>query len=233
MDRPLITLFTLMSVDGKVNTGESDCFCLPKDLALIEGTKSGIQCYSDLNPIRGTWCLTTGKALIPCGVNTADRAAKFNTRLVVIDRDSLTRQGVEFLCSRYEQVVLVTGNARHPAFSIKQRNLNLEYSIHGFDPYIFPTKLKQEYKCEELILHAGPDTTALFLRERLIDQVELLVAPILIGGVNTPSLIGGDSVVARRQLAMLGQLELIRCDTLPHSYLHLWYKVINKPWPFD
>ena len=45
MNRPITTLFMLMSVDGKISTGETDELDFDKDLPNIIGVKEGLQQY--------------------------------------------------------------------------------------------------------------------------------------------------------------------------------------------
>lgn len=45
MNRPIITLFMLESLDGKINTGNSDTLDLDKDLPKIDGVKEGLHQY--------------------------------------------------------------------------------------------------------------------------------------------------------------------------------------------
>lgn len=45
MNRPVTTLFMLMSVDGKISTGKTDALDFDIDLPLIEGVKEGLQQY--------------------------------------------------------------------------------------------------------------------------------------------------------------------------------------------
>ena len=41
MDRPITTLFMLMSVDGKISTGTTDEFDVDRDFPKIDGLKEG------------------------------------------------------------------------------------------------------------------------------------------------------------------------------------------------
>lgn len=43
MDRPVTTLFMLMSVDGKISTGATDNLDLDRDLPKIAGVQEGLQ----------------------------------------------------------------------------------------------------------------------------------------------------------------------------------------------
>lgn len=51
MNKPITTLFILMSVDGKISTGETDELDFAKDLSNIIGVKEGLQKYYDINQL--------------------------------------------------------------------------------------------------------------------------------------------------------------------------------------
>ncbi len=55
----------------------------------------------------------------------------------------------------------------------------------------------------------------------------ILVAPLMVGGRSTASLLDGRSLETGDDLQLLKPLELISADKLNNSYLHLEYKVIN------
>ena len=67
----------------------------------------------------------------------------------------------------------------------------------------------------------------LFLRKKLLDYIDIVVAPILIGGNDTATLIDGASITSVDDLHALGVLKLEACDVLKNSYIRLRYKVIN------
>ena len=48
MQRPITTLFMLMSVDGKISTGESNNLDFDIDLPLIDGVKEGLHQYYEI-----------------------------------------------------------------------------------------------------------------------------------------------------------------------------------------
>jgi 2,5-diamino-6-(ribosylamino)-4(3H)-pyrimidinone 5'-phosphate reductase len=66
------------------------------------------------------------------------------------------------------------------------------------------------------------------VREGLIDFVDIVVAPVLIGGKDTSTIIDGKSFTAEEELSKLGVLKLIDCQVLENSYLRLRYKVIKE-----
>ena len=48
MDRPITTLFMLMSVDGKISTGATDDLDIDKDFPKIAGVREGLHQYYEI-----------------------------------------------------------------------------------------------------------------------------------------------------------------------------------------
>lgn len=67
--------------------------------------------------------------------------------------------------------------------------------------------MKKECGCERLTVQSGGTVNGLFLREKLLDYVDIVVAPVLIGGKDTPTLIDGKSLVSSAELSELGGAE--------------------------
>ena len=87
--------------------------------------------------------------------------------------------------------------------------------------------MKQEYGCDRLTVQSGGTVNSLFLREKLLDFVDIVIAPILIGGRDTPTMIDGSSLVSGTELSKLGVLKLTDCAVLQDSYVRLRYEVIS------
>ena len=88
-------------------------------------------------------------------------------------------------------------------------------------------KLKLEFGCQRITIQSGGTLNGLFLRAKLFDYIDIVVAPILIGGKDTSTLIDGKSLLSERELSQLGVLKLQECVVLEDSYLRLRYKVIH------
>jgi len=145
---------------------------------------------------------------------------------VLIDNSHLNEHGVRFFCELSKQFVLITTNPDHPAFRVKAENLGiilqeelcLEKAL---------VKLKEEYGCDRITIQSGGTVNGLFLREKLFDYVDIVVAPVLVGGKTTSTLIDGESITTREELDKLGVLKLIDCEKLEDSYVRLRYEVIG------
>lgn len=143
---------------------------------------------------------------------------------VVIDNTHLNENGIRYFCALSKEFVLVTTNANHPAFGVEESNLHIihqkELSLKGV-----LTILKSEYGCDRVTVQTGGTLNGMFLREKLLDYVDIVVAPVLIGGKDTSTLIDGRSLTHESELQQLGVLELLDCAVLENSYLRLRYKV--------
>ncbi|MCD7725723.1 MAG: dihydrofolate reductase family protein [Clostridiales bacterium] len=226
MNRPITTLFMLMSVDGKISTGASDCLDVDKDFPKIDGVKEGLYQYYEIEQTTDLWSLNSGRVQEKMGVNTAEMPNKTPVSFVIIDNKHLTTNGVKYFCEKSKQFVLITTNANHPAFDVSEDNLHviLQDELSLSDALRL---LKQDYNCEGLTIQSGGTLNGLFLREKLIDFIDIVVAPVLIGGKNTSTLIDGKSLQSENELSQLGALKLINCSVLENSYLRLQYEVIR------
>lgn len=222
MDRPITTLFMLMSVDGKISTGAADVLDFDKDLPNITGAKEGLGQYYDIERTTDLWSFNSGRVQAKMGVNTAALPAKTPVSFVLLDDHHLNEHGIRYFCARSQQFVLITSNAEHPAFRVTEDNLHI---IHGESLSNALIRLKKEYGCERLTVQSGGTVNGVFLREKLIDYVDIVVAPVLIGGKDTSTLIDGSSLKSVDELSAIGVLKLIDCTVLQNSYIRLRYKM--------
>lgn len=226
MDRPVVTLFMLMSVDGKISTGATDNLDVDKDFPKIEGVRDGLHQYYEIEQTTDLWSFTSGRVQEKMGVNTKEVPNKTPVSFVILDNHHLTEHGVRYFCARSKEFVLVTSNTEHPAFRMEEDNLHIIYQSELSLTAVL-TKLKTDYGCQRITLQTGGTLNGLFLREKLLDYVDVVVAPILIGGKDTSTLIDGQSLLSESELSKLGVLKLQECVVLENSYLRLRYEVIH------
>lgn len=205
--RPVTTLFMLSSVDGKISTGNSDLLDVDSDYPAMDGVKEGLHQYYEIEQTTDLWSLNSGLVQAKLGVNQKEYPDKTPVSFVVIDNKNLTDHGVSYFCRRAKTFVLVTTNTQHPAFSVQEDNLHI----------ICQKELDLRAVLEEL-----------FLQEKLFDCIDIVVAPVLIGGKDTATLIDGASITKREELGLLGVLKLVGCEVLEDSYLRLRYEVAGK-----
>lgn len=226
MDRPITTLFMLMSVDGKISTGATDDLDVDKDFPKIAGVNDGLHQYYEIEQTTDLWSLNSGRVQAKMGVNNKGMPNKTPVSFVLIDNTHLNENGIRYFCALSEKFVLVTSNADHPAFDVNENNLHIIYQkeLSLKDAL---AKLKSEYGCERVTIQTGGTLNSLFLREKLLDYVDIVVAPVLIGGKDTATLIDGKSLLSENELTDLGVLKLQECVILEDSYLRLRYEVFH------
>jgi len=226
MNRSVTTLYMLMSVDGKISTGSTDEMDFDRDFPKIKGLKEGLHQYYEIEQTTDLWSFNTGRVQAKLGVNTKEMPEKTPVSFVLLDNHHLNAHGVEYFCAKSKQFVLITTNSKHPAFDVKEENLHiiLQEKLSLTDAL---TVLKEQFGCERLTIQSGGTVNALFLREKLFDFVDIIVAPVLIGGKDTATLIDGPSLKTQNELAQLGVLRLIEAETLQNSYVRLRYQVMR------
>ena len=226
MDRPVTTLYMLMSVDGKISTGATDDLDVDKDFPQIPGVSEGLHQYYEIEQTTDLWTLNSGRVQAKIGVNTKKIPNRTPVSFVIIDNRHLNENGIQYFCALAKKFVLITSNAEHPAFQIKEDNIHIIYQKElSLEDAL--RKLKSEYGCERLTVQTGGTLNGLFLREKLFDYVDIVVAPVLIGGKDTSTLIDGNSLYSQSELSKLGVLKLQECVILENSYLRLRYEVIH------
>lgn len=226
MGRPITTLFMLMSVDGKISTGAADELDFDQDLPHVEGVREGLQQYYDIEQTTDLWSLNSGRVQAKLGVNEKAAPAKTPVSFVLIDNHHLAETGVRYFCARSKQLVIATSNPEHPAFQVDEPNLHIIYQSK-LDLRDVLEQLGGRFDCERITVQTGGTLNGLFLREKLLDYVDIVVAPVLVGGRDTSTLIDGEALTATRDLSKLGVLKLEAVQQLEGSYIRLRYQVIS------
>lgn len=224
--RPITTLFMLMSVDGKISTGATDDLDVDKDFPNMNGVKEGLHQYYEIEQTTDLWSLNSGRVQAKMGVNEKEMPAKTPVSFVIIDNSHIAENGIRYFCARSKQFVLVTENREHPAYRVKADNLHIIYQ-EKIDLSDVMEHLKSDFGCERITIQTGGTLNGVFLREKLLDYVDIVVAPVLIGGKDTSTLIDGQSLVSENQLSQLGVLKLETCEVLNDSYIRLRYRVLS------
>lgn len=87
MDRPITTLFMLMSVDGKISTGATDDLDVDKDFPKIKGVNEGLHQYYEIEQTTDLWSFNSGRVQEKMGVNKKKIPRKTPVSFVVIDNN--------------------------------------------------------------------------------------------------------------------------------------------------
>jgi 2,5-diamino-6-(ribosylamino)-4(3H)-pyrimidinone 5'-phosphate reductase len=232
-NKPITTLFMLMSVDGKISTGNNDELDMDSDFPKIKGVKKGLFQYYEIEKTTDLHFLITGKVMAKecksLNVNNNKTVPKkLPANCIIIDSTHLKKSGIEYLLKKFNSLIVVTSNFSHPANKINSKNLeiiNYENKINFSDLF---NKLKNEFNINYLTIQSGGTLNSILLREKLIDKISIVVAPVLIGGKKTSSLIDGNSLLSIKELNQIKALKLIEIKQLNDSYIHLTYDVINE-----
>lgn len=227
-ERVETTLFLLISVDGKITSGESDALDSDWDWKRIHGVKEGIHQYYEIEKTTDLHFMITARIHEKLGINQPQNHPKSDVSAVVIDRKPhLTEQGV---CNylHHKNVYIVTNNREHPAFRVQAPNLHVIFYPGEIDFADLFTRLRRDHVVERITIQSGGMLNSVLLRQGLIDHVSVVVAPLLVGGQMTPSLIDGVSAQVEADLVNLKALKLTQCKVLEDSYLHLEYDVVNE-----
>ncbi|MEM2878290.1 MAG: 2,5-diamino-6-(ribosylamino)-4(3H)-pyrimidinone 5'-phosphate reductase [Candidatus Hadarchaeales archaeon] len=183
MRRPYVILNSAMSVDGKIATvaGDSALSCeedlkrLHRLRASVDAVMVGagtiisddpsltVRMVSGKNPMR---VVVDGRCRIPLEARVLDRSAK---TLVAVSRsapknkvDALRKMGVE---------VMVGGD----------KSVDLKKLLHFL----------QSKGVKKILLEGGSMLNWEMLKEGLVDEIRIAVAPVVLGGAMAKSLVGG------------------------------------------
>jgi 2,5-diamino-6-(ribosylamino)-4(3H)-pyrimidinone 5'-phosphate reductase len=221
----------LSSLDGKISTGDTDELDVDKDFPRIAGIKEGLHQYYDLEKYTDRVSFNSGKVQAKVGANqrTWEKDRDDVSFVVVDNKPHLDKNGTEYFAKRSDNFFLITTNKNHPAFSLKDTNQTMHILFYDkkIDFVDVFRRFKEEFGIKKITIQTGGTLNAEFLRLGLIDKVSIVIAPCLIGGKDTQSLIGGESLHTQEDLKKIKALKLIKCNALENSYLHVQYEVIN------
>ncbi len=223
------TLFLIESLDGKISTGDSDLLDVDLDFKRISGVKEGLHQYYEIEKTTDPFSFNTGRVMVKIGVNVREKEPiKMGCSFIIIDnKPHLNKKGVEYLAKWVKVLYLVTTNKDHPAFKLKSKHDNIVIIFYDkkVDLYDLLYKMKSEYGADKITIQSGGTINSAWIRQGLIDHVSIVIAPCLIGGKDTQSLIGGESLHNEKDLEKIKSLKLIKFEVLKDSYLHLLYDV--------
>jgi 2,5-diamino-6-(ribosylamino)-4(3H)-pyrimidinone 5'-phosphate reductase len=227
--RPFTTLFLLVSVDGKISTGDTDVMDVDSDYPNIDGVKEGLKQYYDLESSTDLFSFNSGRVFAKIGVNDiTDEPNSTPVSYVVVDnKPHLTEQGVDYLAKKSKNLVVATTNKCHPARDLADATGNVhvvEYDKQVDFEDLF-SKISRDFGAERMTVQSGGTLNSILIRKKLIDRVLIVVAPALVGGRHTSTLMDGESLHSPDELGEISSLELVEARPLENSYLLLDYRV--------
>ena len=230
MNRPITTLFMLESLDGKISSRSSDNLDADKDFCRIDVVKEGLHQYYELEQETDIFSLNTGRVMAKIGVNEKkEYHEKIDavTFVIIDNKPHLNENGIDYLCNWVGKLLLVTTNKNHIAYSLQYKYDNLEILYYDtLDLKVLLEDLYSKYNAVRLTIQSGGTLNGMFVRNKLIDFVNIVIAPIIVGGKNVATLVDGESITDESELNKLLPLQLLECNKLEHSYIELKYKVL-------
>ncbi len=200
-----------------------------KIFAELMELKKGLHQYYELEQETDVFSLNTGRVMAKIGVN--DRKEYHEkidvvTFVIIDNKPHLNENGIDYLCHWVGKLLLVTTNKNHIAYSLKDKYDNLEILYYEtLDLTQLLEDLYSKYNAENLTIQSGGTLNGMFVRNKLIDFVNIVIAPIIVGGKDVATLVDGESITNENELNKLMPLELMECNKLEDSYIQLKYKV--------
>lgn len=219
--RPYTTLFLLSSLDGKISTGFGPNMDFDADLPHLNGIKDGLSQYYDIEETTDLFSLSSGAIQKKLGRNKSALGKVVPITNVVVDNHHLTPIGIRNVMNSYEKVIIVTC----------RKDLKIPCDVIRYDGCDFRPVFKQLYSklgCNRLTIQTGGTLNTVLLRQGLIDEIRFVIAPIIVGGKDTPTSFDGQSLVNKQGLYDIKSLNLISANVLHCNYLELRYKVNNR-----
>ena len=229
-EKPITTLFMLESLDGKISSGNNDNLDADKDWCQIDGVKEGLYQYYEIETTTDFYSLNTGRVIANIGDNERTKYHdKIDCRFIIIDnKPHLNEKGIDYICHWVNKLILVTTNKNHVAYSLREKYDNLDILFYNdLDLKTLLIDMGKKYGARAITIQSGGTLNGKFLRDNLIDYVNVVIAPLLVGGKDTSTLIDGESIISSKELGKLKALKLIECKQLDDSYIQLKYKVIK------
>jgi 2,5-diamino-6-(ribosylamino)-4(3H)-pyrimidinone 5'-phosphate reductase len=231
MEKPITTLFMLVSVDGKISTGNVDDRDVDKDFPKITGIKEGLKQYYDIEQTTDLFSMNSGKVMAKVGANIKkENVEKIPVSFIIIDnKPHLNNIGIEYYIKRSKTFFLVTNNKDHPAFNYKHaENLCIFFYENKIDFINLFEQLKIKHGIQSMTIQTGGTLNSILLRNKLIDKLSIVIAPALVGGKETSTLIDGESLQTYEDLYKIKALKLNEINQLNNSYINLKYEIINE-----
>ncbi|MCK9557528.1 MAG: dihydrofolate reductase family protein [Candidatus Cloacimonetes bacterium] len=146
----------------------------------------------------------------------------------VVDGRGRFRNGYTAECDDPETYMIhLTTETAPPEYLAFLRQRNLPYLIEGKNRVDLPKmfeKVKNLLKVETIATSSGGRLSGALIRHSLLDEINIMLNPVVIGGYTIPSLF--DSPEPRWPDILPNKLELMEVKNLSRNVLWLRYKVI-------
>lgn len=227
--RPVTTLYMLQSLDGKISTGAGDALDFDKDLAEIPMLKKGLKSYYSEEKVTDYWNILTAKTAVKLGANDGKYISSFhNCGHILVDSSCIKSEGIKHIANNCCELYYITTRpldelkGLHLPGNVTVVRVHDTRAVEGWLGF-----LRDAYGIKHVTVECGGEFNASMLRAGLIDKVIVYIAPIIVGGRETPSLADGDSFTTVAELKSLCKMTLM--DAKPYAnFVRLSYKVLHE-----
>lgn len=220
MTRPETTMFLTMSVDGRITSHDSDELDPNKQWKAEPKIRARMQQFYDFAS-GGVSTVTYGEAMAKVGVNSrTGEPQELDVNMVLIDDLGLiSEQGIRYLAKSVNRLYVVC--LKDHAI-VKVDDLPSDVSVIAqarLDLARLLEVLYVDHDVQELSVQSNARLNAQWLSAGLIDNLSVVISPLLVGRHGTPNLIDQDllSVVA---------LELVEYQSFGIGFINLQYRVL-------
>jgi 2,5-diamino-6-(ribosylamino)-4(3H)-pyrimidinone 5'-phosphate reductase len=142
---------------------------------------------------------------------------------IIVDTKGKTK-GLLHICRRFEYcrdtLVLVSGKT-NPDFIEYLEKRDYDYLVCGKDRVDFELAflaLNERYGIKTIMVDSGPKLNGVLLSQGLVDEISLLISPVLVGG-------GSDILLSRLNSADRNvRLKLLSCESLGSDLVWVRYR---------
>lgn len=224
MKRPYATLFLLGSLDGKISTGIGDNMDFDKDLPAIN---QYLEPYYRAEKRTDEWSMISGHIVMKLG---ADRdefiKGHHDCKHVLIDSANLTQHAVLHVAHGCNELVFVTDRRwGHDKFVLDDAC----HTVVVEDTFDIESVMENlaNYGIGSVTVQTGGTINSSLLRAGLIDRVDLFVVPIIVGGMETPSVCGGYSFDSYNDLMSITTLTDVKVQPVGSGMIRYTALVSN------
>jgi 2,5-diamino-6-(ribosylamino)-4(3H)-pyrimidinone 5'-phosphate reductase len=98
--------------------------------------------------------------------------------------------------------------------AIRERGVHVvNAGREGIDLPLLMRILRRDFGVKKLMIEGGPTLNWHMLRDRLVDEIRLIHLPFIVGGSDTPSLVGGMHIEDEREMIRLELTHFYLCGT--------------------
>ena len=205
---PFVTVKTAMSLDGKIATREGDS-------QWISGVKSRDFVHELRNQndaiLVGTNTILKDNPQLTCRLKK--KRGRNPARIILDRRNRIPLTAKVFANSKAHRVVYVSGSKLSTKREqlLKTKNievLKVKTLKSGFDLKQL-MKLLAQKELNSILIEGGGEINSSALEAGIVDRVFAFISPILVGGQQAPSPIGGDGVAKITKAIRLDNMKVI------------------------